>query len=229
MAAADTDPGPIPAWLSWSSGKDSAYALEVVRREGRYRVDALLTTTSRAFRRVAMHGVREELLERQAESLGLPLVKVPIPYPCPNDVYEREMGRVLETARDRGVRHIVFGDLFLREVRQYREERLASAGMRGVFPLWERPTGPLARQMHQEGIRARICCIDPRQLSPSWAGRVLDPAALDSLPPAVDPCGERGAFHTFVTDAPAFRAPVEVAVGEIVERDGFVFADLRPA
>ncbi len=214
------------AWLSWSSGKDSAFALEEVRRSGEYDVVALLTTLSSEFGRVSMHGVREELLDRQARAVGLPLVKVWIPYPCPNEVYEREMSKALDVAKAVGVRHVVFGDLFLEDIRSYRESRLEPAGMHGVFPLWGRNTAELARAMIAGGIRARIASLDTKQLPRSFAGREFNTELLEALPASVDPCGERGEFHTFVTHARAFREPVSVKVGAVVERDGFAFADL---
>lgn len=217
-----------PAWLSWSSGKDSAFALEEVRRSGAYRVVGLLTTVTESFGRVSMHGVREVLLERQARELGLPLVTVRLPYPCPNERYEREMATVLTRARGEGIRHVLFGDLFLEEVRSYRVARMAEVGMHAVFPLWGRPTRALAHAMLSEGLRARICCLDPGKLPRDLAGRELDAGLLAGLPPGVDPCGERGEFHTFVTHAPSFRNPVRVRSGEVVERDGFLYADLVP-
>ena len=214
--------------MSWSSGKDSAYALAEVRRTGVAEVVRLLTTVTDAFDRVSMHGVREELLDAQAAALGLPLEKVRIPYPCPNEVYEQEMTRALGRAAAEGVRHVVFGDLYLEEVRAYREERLEPLGFRGVFPLWRRPTAPLAREMVGAGLRARVCCLDPRHLPRSLAGREFDLRFLEDLPPSVDPCGENGEFHTFATDGPGFQRPVRTRVGETIERDGFVFADLLP-
>ena len=220
---------PPRALLSWSSGKDSAYSLSEVRRTGACEVVGLLTTVSSQFDRVSMHGVREELLDAQARAAGLPLVKVRIPYPCPNATYEREMGRALDRARQDGIAHVVFGDLFLEDIREYRESRLRPAGFSGIFPLWRRETGVLAQEMIDAGLRARICCVDPRKLPKEFAGREFDRDLLRSLPAGVDPCGERGEFHTFVTHAPAFRHPVPVSVGETVERDGFVFTDLRPA
>jgi uncharacterized protein (TIGR00290 family) len=219
---------PPPALVSWSSGKDAAYALREVVRTGVVTPVGLLTTVSEAFGRVSMHGVREELLRRQAGVVGLPLTTVRIPYPCPNEVYEREMGRALASARSQGIRHVVFGDLFLEDIRRYRESRMAEVGMQCVFPLWHRPTGELAREMIHAGIRARLVCVDPRTLPRSFAGREFDGRLLTDLPPEVDPCGERGEFHTFVTDAPSFRSPVAVRLGEVVDRDGFVFADLTP-
>ncbi len=221
-------PSPPRAWLSWSSGKDSAFALDAARRAGEVEVVGLLSVVSEAFGRVSMHGVREELLEAQAAAVGLPLVKVRIPYPCPNATYERAMAGALERAAAEGVRTVVFGDLFLEDVRAYREERLAPVGFRGVFPLWGRPTAPLARAMVAAGLRARICCLDPRKLPRRFAGRAFDAELLAELPADVDPCGERGEFHTFVSDGPGFSRPVRARVGETVERDGFVFTDLVP-
>jgi uncharacterized protein (TIGR00290 family) len=217
-----------PALISWSSGKDAAYALWEIARAGTLKPVGLLTTVTEAFGRVSMHGVREELLRRQAGALGLPLTIVRIPYPCPNEVYEREMRKVLETARSEGIRHVVFGDLFLEDIRQYRETRMAEVGMECVFPLWHRPTDRLARDMIRMGLRARLVCVDPKVIPRSLAGRVFDEQLLSELPPGVDPCGEKGEFHTFVTDAPMFRTPIAVRPGETVERDGFVFADLVP-
>ena len=215
------------ALISWSSGKDAAYSLHEVVRTGAVTPVGLLTTVSEAFGRVSMHGVREELLRRQAEAVGLPLTTVRIPYPCPNEVYERELGRTLEAARSQGIRHVVFGDLFLEDIRRYRESRMAEVGMQCIFPLWRRPTSELAREMIRVGIRARLVCVDPRVLDRSFAGRQFDERLLADLPPEVDPCGERGEFHTFVTNAPSFRSPIAVVPGEVVDRDGFVYADLR--
>jgi uncharacterized protein (TIGR00290 family) len=223
----DVDRRPPPALISWSSGKDAAHALYEVARTQAVQPVGLLTTITDAFGRVSMHGVREELLRAQEVALGLPLTTVRIPYPCPNDVYEREMRRALETARSCGIHHVVFGDLFLEDVRRYRETRMAEVGMECVFPLWHRPTNELAREMLRTGLRARLICVDPRALARSFAGRAFDERLLTDLPPGVDPCGERGEFHTFVTESPLFRSPVTVRPGEIVERDGFVFADLR--
>ena len=188
----------------------------------------LLTTVTEAFGRVSMHGVREELLRAQAEALGLPLTTVRIPYPCPNEVYEREMRQALTAARSAGVRHVVFGDLFLEDIRRYRETQMAKAEMECVFPLWHRPTHELAREMLRAGLRARLVCVDPRVLARSFAGRAFDERFLSDLPPSVDPCGEHGEFHTFVTDSPMFRSPVAVRQGETADRDGFVFTDLNP-
>jgi uncharacterized protein (TIGR00290 family) len=217
------------AWLSWSTGKDSAWALHEVRARGEVEVVALLTTLNSAHQRVAMHAVREALLDAQVEALGLPVIKVSIPPNCVNAVYEEAMANAMARARAEGVFHVVFGDLFLADVRAYREEHLTACGMNGVFPLWGRDTGALAREMVASGARAAITCVDPKQLSPAFAGRTFDAALLEELPPGVDPCGEKGEFHTFAFAGPMFRRPIGVIPGEIVERDGFVFADLLPA
>jgi uncharacterized protein (TIGR00290 family) len=173
-----------------------------------------------------MHGVREVLLEAQAASIGLPLIRVEIPYPCPNEVYEQAMADTLASAAAHGVTHVVFGDLFLADIRAYREAQLAKAGFTGVFPLWDRDTTVLAHEMIAVGLDARLVCVDPSRLDRSFAGRTFDRALLAELPAGVDPCGENGEFHTFVADGPMFARPVPVSAGIIVERDGFVFADL---
>jgi uncharacterized protein (TIGR00290 family) len=215
--------------MSWSTGKDSTYALHVARDELGVDVVALLTTVTADHDRVSMHGVRRELLERQAERLGLPLEVVEIPTPCSNAEYERRISAGLAEGRAAGVEQIVFGDLFLEDIRAYREERLEGTGITPIFPLWQRDTRALAAEMLDAGIRARVTCVDPRQLDPAFAGREFDRAFLGDLPPTVDPCGERGEFHSFAFDGPGFSTPVEVVGGEVVERDGFVFADLLPA
>jgi uncharacterized protein (TIGR00290 family) len=216
-------------WLSWSSGKDSAWALHELRNSPDFEVTRLLTTVNRAASRVAMHAVREELLEAQAAAAGLPLVKVPIPSPCSNAEYEEAMGAAMAQARGEGIFHVAFGDLFLEDVRRYREEKLSAVGMTPVFPLWGRETHLLAREMVAGGLRAYLTCVDPRQLERRFAGRSFDASLLDELPAAVDPCGEKGEFHSFAFAGPMFSAPLAVSPGEIVERDGFVFADLLPA
>jgi uncharacterized protein (TIGR00290 family) len=218
-----------PVLLAWSSGKDSAFSLHVLRAMGDVEVVGLLTTINEAHDRVAMHAVRRSLLEAQAGAAGLPLTLVRIPHPCPNEVYEAAMGRVLEEARARGVSGVAFGDLFLEDIRRYREERMAGTGMRLLFPLWGRPTPALADDMLASGLRARITCVDPRVLAASFAGREFDRRLLSDLPAGVDPCGENGEFHTFAWDGPMFRHPVPVRGGDVVEREGFVFADLLPA
>lgn len=215
--------------MSWSSGKDSAYALQVLRADPTVTVTGLLVTMNEAAGRVAMHAVRRILVEAQAERLGLPLHVVEIPAPCPNDVYEERMARALETAIGAGVEAVAFGDLFLDDVRAYREQWLAGTGVQPLFPLWGRPTHELASAMIANGIRAVLTCIDPAKLPASLAGRSFDRSLLADLPPGVDPCGERGEFHTFVRDAPGFASPIETRTGERVARDGFVFCDVRPA
>jgi uncharacterized protein (TIGR00290 family) len=212
--------------LSWSSGKDAAWTLHVLRQDPSVEVGALLTTFNEAADRVAMHAVRRSLVGAQARAAALPLIEVFIPSPCPNEVYEARMRDAMTRARNDGFTHVAFGDLFLEDVRRYREERLAGAGLEPIFPLWGRPTDRLARDMLDAGLQAIVTCVDPRQIDPSLAGRPYDASFLDALPPSADPCGERGEFHTFCHAGPMFRAPIPVTSGEIVERDGFVFADV---
>ncbi len=214
------------ALLSWSSGKDGAWALHAARLAGEVDVALLLTTVTAGFDRVSMHGVRRDLLRRQAASVGLPCLEMEIPSPCSDAVYEEKMGALLAGLRAEGFTHVVFGDLFLADLRAWREERLARAGMTGVFPLWLRDTKALASEMVEGGARATLVCIDPRKLDASYAGRAFDAALLADLPRGVDPCGENGEFHTFASDGPAFRWPIDTRPGEVVTRDGFVFADL---
>ncbi len=214
------------AWLAWSSGKDSAWALHTVRHAGDFEIVALLTTINRTNARVAMHAVRESLLEAQAAETGLPLIKVPIPAACVNAEYERAMSDAMARARREDVYHVVFGDLFLEDVRAYREKQLATCGMTGVFPLWQKNTRQLAREMLAAGLSAFLTCIDPTKLERDFAGRQFNADLLDALPPDVDPCGENGEFHTFANAGPMFRHPIPVLAGDIVDRDGFVFADL---
>jgi uncharacterized protein (TIGR00290 family) len=213
--------------LAWSSGKDSAFALHVLRAQG-VEVVGLLTTVNDAFERVAMHAVRLDLLRAQAEAVGLPLVEVRIPSPCPNQAYESAMAAAMADARERGTSAVAFGDLFLEDVRRYREERMAGTGLRPLFPLWGRPTRELAEEMITLGQKAVLTCVDPRALRRDFAGRAFDRALLAELPEGVDACGENGEFHSFAWDGPAFRRPVPVRVGELVERDSFVFAELGP-
>jgi uncharacterized protein (TIGR00290 family) len=217
------------AWVSWSSGKDSTFALEETRRAGAVDAVGLLVTLNRDADRVAMHAVRRELVEAQADRVGLPLHPVDLPYPCPNEVYEAQMDAAMAAAAEVGVDHVVFGDLFLADVRAYREQALAGSGVGPLFPLWGRPTDRLARDMLDAGVRAVLTCVDPAQLPAEFAGRAFDADLLADLPDGVDPCGERGEFHTFVWDGPGFRSPIDVEVGEVVERDGFVFCDVLPA
>lgn len=215
--------------LSWSSGKDAAWALHRLRQAGDVEVVGLLTTLNAEFDRVAMHAVRRVLLEAQARSVELPLFPVPLPWPCANAQYEAALLTALGEAREtQGVTHVAFGDLFLKDVRAYREAQMADTGMTPLFPLWGLPTDPLARDMIRGGLRARLTCVDPRQLSPDFAGREFDAALLDALPAGIDPCGENGEFHSFAWDGPMFAHPVPITAGEVVERDGFVFADLLP-
>jgi len=211
--------------LSWSSGKDSAWALHVLGKD----VVALLTTVNATHDRVAMHAVRTSLLRAQARAAGLPVWEIEIPSPCSNEQYEAAMSAAMERARGEGIEHVAFGDLFLEDVRAYREKNLEKTGLKPLFPLWGKPTAALAREMLAAGLRARITCIDPKKLSRDFAGREFDASLLDALPADVDPCGERGEFHTFAFDGPMFGAPVVVVPGEIIERDGFVFADLLEA
>ncbi|HEV2447846.1 MAG TPA: ATP-binding protein [Candidatus Sulfopaludibacter sp.] len=213
--------------LAWSSGKDSAWALHTLRRQG-VEVAALLTTLNEAADRVAMHGVRRLLLEAQAESLGLPLWQVPLPWPCTNDDYEARMADACRRAVAEGFEAIAFGDLFLRDVRQYRERQLAGSGLTPLFPIWEIPTSDLSTQMIDAGVRARLTCVDTRAVDAAFAGREFDRALLADLPAAADPCGENGEFHTFVYDGPGFRAPLAIQSGETRTVDSFVYADLVP-
>jgi len=214
------------ALLSWSSGKDSAWYLAVLRARGEVEVVDLVTTLNEAFDRVAMHGVRAELLRAQADAAGLPLWPVPLPWPCSNERYEELMGAVIVRAREAGVTVMAFGDLFLEDIRRYRETQLDGTGLTPVFPLWGTPTDELAREMIAGGLKARLTCVDPRHLGAELAGREFDAALLAELPAAVDPCGERGEFHSFAYDGPMFGRPVPIEGGELVTRDGFVFADL---
>ena len=217
------------AWLAWSSGKDAAWALHIARQAGFVEIVGLMTTLTQPYRRVSMHSSREELLMAQALAIGLPVRRVEIPSPCSDEAYAAIMRQALEPAQADGITHMVFGDLFLQWIRDYRTEQLAQVGMTVVLPLWHRDTAQLAREMIDGGLTAHITCVDPKKLSPDFAGRAFDNAFLDDLPAGVDPCGENGEFHTFVTNTPDFNAPIEVTVGEIVERDGFVFADVVPA
>jgi uncharacterized protein (TIGR00290 family) len=215
----------MTTWLSWSSGKDSAWSLHELRRAG-VPVTALFTTVNAAFDRVAMHAVRRELLAAQARAAGLPLHVIEIPYPCPNADYERIMGTFVAEAKASGVTEMAFGDLFLADIRAYREQQLAGTGIAPIFPLWQRETRARAQEMIAGGLVAHLTCVDPSKLDRAFAGRAFDAALLADLPAGVDPCGENGEFHTFVSAGPMFCDPVQVRRGEVVERDGFVFADL---
>jgi uncharacterized protein (TIGR00290 family) len=214
------------ALVSWSSGKDSAWTLHVMRKSGEYEIVGLLTTMNAEFDRVAMHGTRRALLEAQAEAAGLPLRTIPLPWPCSNEQYEAAMSAACAQAVVDGIEVIAFGDLFLEDVRRYREEKLAGTGLTPVFPLWGLPTDALAREMVRSGVRARIVCVDPKKLPRQFAGRDLNEDILDAMPAEVDRCAERGEFHTVAHAGPMFRRAIPVENGEVLERDGFVFSDL---
>jgi uncharacterized protein (TIGR00290 family) len=212
--------------LSWSSGKDSAWALHLLRQNQELEIVALLTTFNRSADRVAMHAVRRVLVEMQAKEAGLPLWAIDLPWPCSNDVYEELMSGAIRRALAQQVSAIAFGDLFLEDIREYRERQLSGIGIEPLFPLWGLPTTVLAPDMVRAGVKSRVTCVDPKKLDRSFAGREFDAEFLRALPPEVDPCGENGEFHTFVYDAPVFRRPLAIRNGEVVERDGFVFADI---
>jgi uncharacterized protein (TIGR00290 family) len=214
------------AFVSWSSGKDSAFALCEARRSGLADIAGVLVTINERYDRVAMHGVRHSILDKQIEALRLPAVKVMIPSPCPNEIYEARMADACAVLKAQGVFNIVFGDLFLEDIRAYRESKLSPVGMRGLFPLWQRDTRHLAREMIEAGLVAHLVCVDPKRLDKAFAGRRFDHSLLASLPPDVDPCGENGEFHTLVSAGPMFTDPIDVRVGVVVERDGYVFADI---
>lgn len=212
--------------VSWSSGKDSAWMLHKLKQDPAVEIGGLLTTMNEAFDRVAMHAVRRTLLEAQARAAGIPLRTIPLPWPCTNEDYEARMRTAVSQAVDEGFTHVAFGDLFLEDVRRYREEKLSGTGLTPIFPLWGIPTPALAEEMVDGGLRAVLTCINPKHLDRSFAGRQFDRALLRDLPPAIDPCGERGEFHSFAYDGPMFQRPVPIRGGDVVERDGFVFADL---
>ncbi len=214
--------------LSWSSGKDSAWALHRLRQREDVELVALLTTFNNAMDRVAMHAVRRTLVRTQAERAGLPLWEVELPWPCSNEQYEARMAEACGRALDAGVEQVAFGDLYLRDVREYRERQLTGTGLVPIFPLWDVPTRALAEEMIAAGVKARLTCVDPRKLAREFAGRDFDRELLAALPADVDPCGENGEFHSFVYASPAFSSPIAVRAGEVVERDGFVFADVLP-
>ncbi|MFZ0279895.1 MAG: ATP-binding protein [Candidatus Sulfotelmatobacter sp.] len=215
--------------LSWSSGKDSAWSLHVLRQRGEYEVVGLLTTFNEEADRVAMHAVRKELVEKQADAAGLPLWAVPLPWPCSNEQYELLMAQTCARAVDEGIEGVAFGDLFLEDVRAYREKQMKGTGLEPLFPVWGLPTRALAEEMIASGTRAKLTCIDTRKLDRSFAGRDFDEQLLAELPEGVDPCGERGEFHSFVYAGPMLNAVLPVSVGEIIVRDQFVFKDLIPA
>ena len=219
---------PVPVVFSWSGGKDSAMALHSVLRNPDYQVVSLLTTVTEQYERISMHGVRSELLRRQADSIGLPVEEVRIPPQCPNSIYETRMAEAVLRFRERGSMHFAFGDIFLEDLRSYREEKLLRANVSALFPIWKVDTRGLAARFVKDGFRAIVVCVDPRKLDTSFAGRELDAAFFRDLPPSVDPCGENGEYHTFVFDGPIFRSAVPVQIGQVVERDSFVFCDLLP-
>ena len=214
--------------LSWSSGKDSTWALHLLRQQPDVEVVALLTTFNSVADRVAMHAVRRALVELQAERTGLPLWAVELPWPCSNLEYETRMRSACQRATSEGITAVAFGDLFLQEIRDYRVRQLHGSGLEPLFPVWHIPTAQLGRDMIASGVKAKITCVDPSKLSKSFAGRDYDLPLLQALPSDIDPCGENGEFHTFVSDAPVFSRPIAVRAGEVVERDGFVFADVLP-
>jgi uncharacterized protein (TIGR00290 family) len=214
--------------VSWSTGKDSAWMLHQINQQYPHAAAGLLTTTNQAFDRVAMHAVRRELLEAQATATGLPLYVVPLPWPCSNEQYESIMRIAIAGFVADGFTHVAFGDLFLEDVRKYREDRLAGSGLEPLFPIWKtKPTGDLARDMIEAGLQARLTCIDPRKLDRSFAGRAFDTQLLADLPRDVDPCGENGEFHSFACGGPMFTAEIKLKIGETIDRDGFVFTDLE--
>ncbi|RQM64883.1 adenine nucleotide alpha hydrolase [Aeromonas enteropelogenes] len=214
--------------LSWSSGKDCAWALHRLRQDPAIEVVGLFTTLNQAFERVAMHGVRKQLLLQQAERVGLPIICIDLPWPCSNEDYARIMEGFIADVLAQGIRHMAFGDLFLEDVRAYRERQLAGTGIEPLFPLWGSKTPELAREMMAAGMKARISALDPKKLDAGLGGHDFDPALLATLPEGVDPCGENGEFHTLAYDGPMFRRPLAIRVGETVERDGFIFTDLLP-
>lgn len=215
--------------MSWSSGKDSAWALHILRGMSDVEVVGLMTTVNQVHQRVAIHAVRLELLQRQAEAIGLPLQVIDLPSPCTNSQYEAAMERFVDELKRRGIECLAFGDLFLADVKEYREAKLAGTGITPLFPLWQAPTDRLAKEMISSGLRAVVTCVDPQQLPLSFAGREFNEQFLADLPDHVDPCGERGEFHTFAYDGPMFEKAVSIEMGEVVERDGFGYADVLPA
>jgi uncharacterized protein (TIGR00290 family) len=215
--------------VSWSTGKDSAWMLHLLRQRPDIELAGLVTTINAAFDRVAMHGVRLSLLQAQADAAGLPLHVLPIPHPCPNETYEAIMGAFIAEQAASGIEAMAFGDLFLEDIRRYRESKLAGTGITPLFPVWGIPTPQLAREMVAGGLQARITCVDPKKLPERFAGRTFDAALLAELPSGVDPCGENGEFHSFACGGPMFRHSIPIETGEIVTRDGFVFCDLIPS
>jgi uncharacterized protein (TIGR00290 family) len=219
---------PEPILFCWSGGKDSAMALHALLQRNDIRVAALLTTVTEGYERISMHGVRRELLEQQAKSIGLPLHEVRIPPQCGNPIYEARMEEALRLHYESGVRAVAFGDIFLEDLRAYRERNLARIGMTALFPIWKRDTRELIRHFHSARFRSIAVCVDGKVLNRSFAGRELDESFFQDLPPTADPCGENGEFHTFAFDGPIFRNPIPVRTGAVIERDSFVFCDLLP-
>lgn len=214
--------------LSWSSGKDSAWTLYQLQQDDGIELVGLVTTVNQTHQRVAMHAVRVSLLEQQAEAAGLPLHIINIPHPCSNEIYNKAMEDFFKSIEGQGITHMAFGDLYLEDIRQYRIDNLKKTSLAPLFPLWLKPTDVLAQAMLAGGLKTRITCVDPKQLSASFVGREFNQAFLDDLPETVDPCGENGEFHSFAYDGPMFKQPIKIQLGETVERDGFVFADLLP-
>lgn len=213
--------------LSWSSGKDSAWALHCLQRRDDVKVVGLLTTVNEVYDRVAMHAVRRSLLMAQAEAVGVPLWSVSIPSPCSNEAYEAAMTKAMTEAREAGIAAVAFGDLYLEDIRKYREDRMRATGIDAIFPVWGLPTLQLARQMIASGLKAHVTCVDPAQIDRDLVGRQFDADFLADLPESADPCGENGEFHTFVHEGPMMRYPLDVVTGERIERDGFMFSDLK--
>ncbi len=212
--------------VSWSSGKDSAWALYKLQQETEIDLVGLFCTVNNEFNRVAMHAVRVELVQKQAESIGLPLEIIEIPYPCSNDIYEEIMALFVENAKKANIEHFAFGDLFLEDVRKYREEKLNGTGITPIFPIWGIPTDKLSKEMIGSGLKAVITCVDPKQIPKELIGREYNESFLNDMPEGVDPCGEKGEFHSFVFDGPMFKKHLEISVGNVVQRDGFVFVDV---
>ena len=217
-----------PTLLSWSSGKDSAWSLHLLRQQGEYEIVGLLTTFNRAADRVAMHGVRRNLVRAQADAASIPLWEVDLPWPCANEDYESVMKETSRKAIASGIECVAFGDLFLTDIREYREKQMRDTGLRPIFPVWGIPTRLLAEEMMSSGLRAKLTCIDTKQLNREFAGREFDAQLLSELPVSADPCGENGEFHSFVYAGPMFHRAIPVVLGEIVERDQFAYADLLP-
>jgi len=216
-----------PTLLSWSSGKDSAWSLHLLRQQSEYEIVGLLTTFNQQANRVAMHAVRRSLVEAQAKGAGIPLWDVDLPWPCSNADYECIMKEKCKDAVQGGIEYIAFGDLFLRDIRAYREKQLENSGLQPIFPVWGMPTRELADSMIKSGMRAKLTCVDPKLLAPEFVGREFDEQLLSEFPPDIDPCGENGEFHTFVYAGPMFQHDLSVEVGEVVSRDGFIFADVK--